>query len=152
MPRHYFENRGNVPAAVPPGDYILKLIAFEARLSQAGNDTYELKFEVQPSGVHVYDHWTFTAKAGWWIDVCMKALGIAPTVDEIEMEIDDAYMQGLVGVRGWATLAIDEYQGKKRNKLVAWITDKPIPAREATPTPASEGLPGEEMVEESIPF
>ena len=80
----------------------------------------ELKLKT-PEGSYLYDFLVFIASAFWKIDAFRAATGENVTPDEeVEITADD-----LVGRTGHARLALEEYNGKKRNKVAAWLTTNP---------------------------
>jgi hypothetical protein len=84
----------------------------------------ELKLRAEPGGVVFFDHLVFTESSFWKIDAFRAAVGEKVTPDqEVEMHADD-----LIGRKGRARLNVEEYNGRKRNKVVAWL----LPAPSAT--------------------
>ena len=57
------------------------------------------------------------------LDVVLKALKSQPKKGEV-VDVTEAWLkQNFVGKLGWATLYVDEYNGKKSSKITAWITN-----------------------------
>jgi hypothetical protein len=113
------------PDFVAAGDYTVEVIGAEESISQKShNEMIELKLKVEPSGAIVFDNLVFTANAFWKIDSFRAATGETVTPDEdVEIVADD-----LIGRKGRARLIVEEYNGKKRNKLAAWLLPQPAPA------------------------
>lgn len=94
----------------------------------------ELKLKVEPDGPVFYDHLVFTESSFWKIDVFRAAIGETVIAnEEIEIVADD-----LIGRQGRARLVVEEYNGRKRNKVAAWLV----------PAPANKG----KGVSENEPF
>ena len=113
------------PDFVEAGDYTVEVIGAEESISQKShNEMIELKLKVEPSGAILFDNLVFTANAFWKIDSFRAATGETVTPDEdVEIVADD-----LIGRKGRARLIVEEYNGKKRNKLAAWLLPQPTPA------------------------
>lgn len=105
------------PDYVEPGDYTVEVLNAEESVSKQGNELIELKLKVEPSGAILYDNLVFTANAFWKIDAFRASTGETVTPDEdVEIIADD-----LIGRTGRARLTVDEYNGRKRNKVAAWL-------------------------------
>lgn len=120
--------RSSEPTARPdyaePGEYTVEVVNAEETVSQKGSDMIELKLRVQPSGATFFDHLVFTETAFWKIDAFRAATGDDVTPDqEVEIHADD-----LIGRTGRARLVVEEFNGRKRNKVAAWLPPKPANA------------------------
>jgi hypothetical protein len=83
----------------------------------------ELKLKTL-EGSYLYDFLVFIPSAFWKIDAFRAATGENVTPDEdVEITADD-----LIGRTGTARLALEEYNGRKRNKVAAWLTGNTTPA------------------------
>ena len=113
------------PDYVEPGEYTAEVLNAEETVSQKGSDMIELKLRVQPSGATLFDHLVFMETAFWKIDAFRAATGenVAPD-QEVEIRADD-----LIGRTGRARLVVEEFNGRKRNKVAAWLA--PMPANAA---------------------
>ena len=111
------------PGHVPAGDYTVEVLEAEESVSKNGNDMIELKLRVQPEGPVLFDALVFTPKAFWKIDAFRAATG-----ETVAPEEDVVITPGrLVGRTGRARLGVEEYDQRKRNKVVAWLP--PLPDR-----------------------
>jgi len=109
------------PDFVEPGDYTVEVLNAEESVSKQGNELIELKLKVEPSGAILYDNLVFTANAFWKIDAFRASTGETVTPDEdVEIIADD-----LIGRTGRARLVVEEYNGRKRNKIAAWLMPEP---------------------------
>ena len=112
------------PDFVEPGEYTVEVVNAEETVSQKGSDMIELKLRVQPSGATMFDHLVFMETAFWKIDAFRAATGESVTPDEeVDINADD-----LIGRTGRARLVVEEFNGRKRNKVAAWLAPKPANA------------------------
>lgn len=110
------------PAFLPAGKYTATVMNSEEKTSKSGNEMIELRLEIsgddieEGKGPIVYDNLVFTENSAWRIDQFRSALG-EDIVEgaEVEVEPDD-----LLDARVSVTLSVDEYEGKKRNKVVQY--------------------------------
>ena len=112
------------PDFAPAGDYEIEVLNAEESVSKAGNDQIELKLKALPDGAVFFDHLVFTESSFWKIDAFRAAIGekVMPDQD-VEIHADD-----LIGRKGRARLTIEEYNGRKRNKIAAWLLPTPAAA------------------------
>lgn len=116
------------PDYVEPGEYLVEVINAEETTSQKGNEQIELKLKVTPEGAVLFDHLVFAEKCFWKIDAFRSATGENVTADQdVEIHADD-----LIGRTGRVKLAVEEFNGRKRNKVAAWLLPKPANAPLAT--------------------
>jgi hypothetical protein len=79
-------------------------------------------------GSLVYDFLVFTPSAFWKIDAFRIATGETLVPDEdVNLTAND-----LIGRTGRVRLVIEEFNGRQRNKLAAWLT-------RGIPTPQQKG-------------
>ena len=117
MPTYKSAEPTSRPDFVEPGDYTVEVLNATESISQKQNEMIELKLKVEPGGAILYDNLVFTENAFWKIDAFRAATGEKVTPDEeVDIIADD-----LIGRKGRARLAVEEYNGKKRNKVVAWL-------------------------------
>lgn len=132
------------PDCVPQGEYTLEVIDAQEALSQRDHEMIELKLKVEPSGAILFDHLVFTPNAFWKIDAFRAAIGQKVVPDEdVELIADD-----LIGHRGRARLVIEEYQGRKRNKVAAWL----LPAKPSAAPSNSNSTAKGGVADDDIPF
>ena len=155
MPQVTFKDRDNMQFHVPAGEYVLGVEKAEFELAKkSGNEQVKLTCRVlgvkdaagNPcEGPLVYDYLQFEEKMQWKFDVFLKAIKCVPQKGAV-LDVDDAFIQGhFVGALGWATLSVDEYQGRKNNKIVQWITNHKVDAyakySSEKPAPAAGAVP-----------
>ena len=149
MPSYNASTPTERPDFVDPGDYQVEVIDAIESVSKTGHEMIELKLKTLV-GSYLYDFLVFIPNAFWKIDSFRAATGEAVTPDEeTEIVADD-----LIGRTGTARLIIEEYKGKKRNKVAAWLAQKAgrMPAK-STPAAKSTAQPQPQSDEDdNIPF
>ena len=133
MPSYRSSEPTSRPDFVEPGEYTLEVLNAEEAVSQKGSDMIELKLRIQPSGAILFDHLVFMDTAFWKIDAFRAATGEHVGADqEVEIRADD-----LIGRTGRAKLIVEEFKGRKRNKVGAWLLPAPASAPLHTATPSA---------------
>lgn len=150
MPR-FNDSEAKTFTVAPEGDYILRVTGFERGISKggktAGADLYEAELSIErPEGGRVWEGLIDHDLTAWKIDCFVKCMGVVlPKGAGFEFNKTDADENGVafvdpIGLRGWGKLIVEEYNGKKRNKVAIFYTDRPklAPVR---PTPAPAEAP-----------
>lgn len=118
MPTYVSGYPNDRPEFLEPGDYEVEVIEAVETRSKAGNPMIELKLRT-PAGSHLYELLVFTPNAFWRIDAFRLSIGDKISPEEtVNVAADD-----LVGRKGLARLVVEEYNGRKRNKVVAWLEE-----------------------------
>jgi len=148
MPSYKFTNQDNkIFEPVTPGDYIVEVTKCEFGITKdRGDDKMDLTLRIEGKDTLLFETLTFTEKSAWKVDTFVKSCnllvdGHKPAPNQ-EIEFSENMV---VGLRGWATLFIDEYpagSGKKKNKVKLWITNKEKLAKnEFTSEPEEDDVP-----------
>ena len=147
MPSYTASTPSERPDHVEPGDHPVEVIDAVESFSRSGHEMIELKLRTS-AGSYLYDFLVFIPSAFWKIDSFRAATGEAVTPeDDVEIVADD-----LIGRTGTARLIVEEYNGKKRNKVAAWLASKAgrMPAM-PTAKPATQPQP-QSTEDDDIPF
>ena len=129
MPTYNASTPTERPDHVEPGDHPVEVIDAVESLSRSGHEMIELKLRTS-AGSYLYDFLVFIPSAFWKIDSFRAATGEAVTPEaDVEIVADD-----LIGRTGTARLIVEEYNGKKRNKVAAWIVGTAKPATQTRST------------------
>ncbi len=145
MPSYNASTPTERPDFVEPGDYQVEVTDAIETISKGGHEMIELKLKTS-AGSYLYDFLVFIPNAFWKIDSFRAATGEDVTPEEdVEITADD-----VIGRTGTARLVVEEYNGKKRNKVAAWLTAKPG----KTPAPKAAAKPATQATEQDddIPF
>ena len=138
MPSYNASTPTERPDHVEAGDYEVEVIDAIETVSKTGHEMIELKLRTS-AGSYLYDFLVFIPTAFWKIDAFRAATGemVSPEED-VEITGDD-----LIGRTGKARLSVEEYNGKKRNKVAAWLPAKPgeSTAPKSTSKPATQSQP-----------
>ena len=117
MPSYNANTPTERPDHVEPGDYEVEVVDAIETLSKSNHEMIELKLRTE-SGSYLYDFLVFIPSAFWKIDAFRAATGESVTPEQdVEIVADD-----LIGRTGKARLTVEEYNGRKRNKVAAWLT------------------------------
>ena len=148
MPSYTASTPTERPDFVDPGDYQVEVIDAIETVSKTGHEMIELKLKTS-AGSYLYDFLVFIPNAFWKIDSFRAATGEEVTPeDDVEITADD-----LIGRTGTTRLIVEEYNGKKRNKVAAWLTQRTGSKPAATPaaTPPTKPQPQSDE-DDNIPF
>jgi len=127
MASYVYGDRKAPELFVAESDYVFGVESAEIKLSKAGNEQIELKLRILldggKEGPLVYDYLGFDEKFAWKIDVFLKAIQKAPAKGA-QVEIDNAWLdQNVKTALGWARFTVDEFKGRKNNKVAHYITN-----------------------------
>jgi hypothetical protein len=120
MPSYNASTPTERPDHVEAGDHEVEVIDANETVSKTGHEMIELKLRTSAGSI-LYDFLVFIPNAFWKIDAFRAATGdLVITDDGVEVIADD-----LIGRTGTARLIVEEYGGRRRNKVASWITSKP---------------------------
>jgi hypothetical protein len=113
----------NTEFHVEPGDYHLRVVAAREDTSKAGNDMIEVKLKVihedGSDGPDLLDYLVFNQASFWKVDQFLKSCERHPGEGEhVELDPDE-----MIGWECEATLKVETYEGKKSNKVSAYLWD-----------------------------
>ena len=117
--KYVSQDAENLPRFVKPGDYNVTVVEATDTVSQSGHEMIKLRLEVDGHGVHFFDYLVAAESSFWKIDTFRKSIG-EKVVEGEEVEIIASRLEGR---RGRARLRVEEYEGKKNNKVELWLTD-----------------------------
>lgn len=109
---------------VEPGEYSLRVVEAKDKKSGAGNAMIELRLRVVmedgSDGPSLFDYLVFTPKAYFKIDAFQASCGRHPGEgQDSKLDADDC-----VGLECRARLKVEEYEGRKNNKVDAYIWEE----------------------------
>ena len=136
MPSYTASIPNERPDFVEPGDHEVEVVDAIETISKGGHEMIELKLKTS-AGSYLYDFLVFIPTAFWKIDAFRAATGEAVTPEQdVEIVADD-----LIGRTGKARLTVEEYNGKKRNKVAAWLVGPAKPVSKPQPARRSDNEP-----------
>lgn len=108
---------------VEPGDYKLRVIEASEETSKSGNEQIKLKLRViredGSEGPALFDYLVFAQSCFWKVDAFLKACGQHPGEGlPVDVQADE-----IIGWECEATLKVETYDGKKNNKVAAYLWD-----------------------------
>lgn len=136
MPSYTSSTPQERPDHVEPGDYEVEVIDAIETISKGGHEMIELKLKTSAGSI-LYDFLVFIPTAFWKIDAFRAATGEEVTPDQ-DVEITADHVIGRTGI---ARLTVEEYNGKKRNKVVAWIVGNAKPTTQPQPARRNDNEP-----------
>jgi hypothetical protein len=101
---------------LPEGDYRFTVEKAILKTSSNNNEMIELWLRLPQGGLAI-DNLVFTESSGWKIDQFRTSIGEVVLPDEeVEVKASD-----LIEAEGFAHIIVEEYQGKKRNKVGSYL-------------------------------
>lgn len=136
MPSYTSSTPQERPDHVEAGDYQVEVVDATETISKGGHEMIELKLKTS-AGSYLYDFLVFIPTAFWKIDAFRAATGeVVEPYEETEVTADH-----VIGRTGTARLTVEEYNGKKRNKVVAWIIGDAKPVTQPQPARRNDNEP-----------
>jgi hypothetical protein len=118
--KYQYLDRAPTNSLIPAGDYTMRIKGGEFMLSKAGNEMLVVELHNAEHDSTIWDNLVFTDKALWKIDQFLKSFGMQPDKGE-EFEFDAEFVNRLIGKSGLVKVRVDEWEGKKKNKVEAYI-------------------------------
>ena len=126
-----YNDSSGAPSLVEPGEHFVKATGYETGITDQGNHKITLSLQIK-DGPRTYDVLTFTPKAMWKMDLVLKAFSISKKEPlpprGTKLQVDEAFMNRYI-IEGYAKaqIIVDEWQGKKRNKVGTFIVPDELP-------------------------
>ena len=161
---------------LPVGDYQFEVTGMESGLQTgsgktAGSPYWEMKLSIIGKGATVFERLIDHPVCDFKIDTFLRSTGAAPPLGQAFEFMETAAAESgcawidPIGLRGWCHLIVDDYTPagekvpRKKNKVGAFLTDRPKIARAPKPEPepapaaAPEAAPGATAeTEDDMPF
>lgn len=118
-----YKNSESKREIIKPGEYEGEITSARLGISANGNDQIIVGIQPEDSNTSIRDHIVFSAKAKWKVKQFLDCFDLAPEGDEGDapMEIDDDFVNDLIGKGGMIRVGIESYNGIKRNRIVEYI-------------------------------
>jgi hypothetical protein len=108
---------------IKPGEYEGEITSARLGISAAGNDMIIIGVQPEGSSTSIRDHIVFSPKAKWKARQFFDCFGLAPEEgeDASQMEIDDDFVNDLIGKIGDIRVGVESYNGIKRSRIVEYL-------------------------------
>jgi hypothetical protein len=156
MPEYVTSTADSNNRVLAKGDYDFFVADAGEKRSTNGNPMIELQLVIKNGSKaigRVYDHLVFTDNATWKIDDFRRATGEKLTPGQkVNFEADDC-----ISRKGRCTLTVDNYQGRMKNKVEAYLDLEDASAEaskdsQQTPTASRIAGGGSTVDPDDIPF
>jgi hypothetical protein len=108
---------------IKPGEYEGEITSARLGISAAGNDMIIIGVQPEGSSTSNRDHIVISPKAKWKARQFFDCFGLAPEEgeDASQMEIDDDFVNDLIGKIGDIRVGVESYNGIKRSRIVEYL-------------------------------
>ena len=122
-PTFDYKNSESTREVIKPGEYEGEITSARLGISSNGNDMLVVGIQPEDSNTSIRDHIVFSAKAKWKVRQFLDCFDLAPEDDEdgSQMEVDDDFVNDLIGKVGTIRIGIESYNGIKRNRIVEYL-------------------------------
>lgn len=151
---HVYGEEDNSPDVIQPQVVAGTVVWADDKESLDGDDQTSLLWKFDGSGCKAFDNLTNSKSGGARIDTFCKATGIAPKKGE-DIEINK---ENIIGLRAFLDVGLvndKKVEGKKKNVIIKYITDRGVPPTLETSNTESapDALPmGDETPNKKSPF
>lgn len=118
-----YQNSESKRELIKPGEYEGEITSARLGLSANGNDMLVVGIQPDGSNTSIRDHIVFSAKAKWKVRQFFDCFDLAPEDNEdgSQMEIDDEFVNDLIGRSGTIRVGVESYNGIKRNRILEYL-------------------------------
>ena len=123
MPLVKYGESNNRRKILDPGEYEVTIDSADIRTSSNGNEMLVLNLKPTEEDVLIYDRIVFSPKTQWKVRQFLDCFDLGPDSDDenAEINIDDAFVDDLIGLSGTAQIRVGTYNGIKRNEVGAYL-------------------------------
>ena len=116
-----YKNSESKRELIRPGEYEGEITSARLGVSSSGSDMLTIEIQPEGSDTSIRDHIVFSQKAKWKARKFFDCFDLAPDEDDALMEIDDDFVNDLIGKVGTIRVGIELYNGIKRNRIVGYL-------------------------------
>ena len=116
-----YKNSESKRELIRPGEYEGEITSARLGVSSSGSDMLTIGIQPEGSDTSIRDHIVFSQKAKWKARKFFDCFDLAPDEDDALMEIDDDFVNDLIGKVGTIRVGIELYNGIKRNRVVGYL-------------------------------
>jgi hypothetical protein len=126
MPAHKFRNeKPKTYEILPDGEYLCEVVEADQAFSQGaatrGSEQIDIKLKSVEHGATFFETLIFHPNTDWKVDLFINCFNLAPAKIGEEVQLTP---EAIIGCKGWVKVFTDEYNGKKKNKVRTFLTDK----------------------------
>ena len=118
------EGNHRVRELLAPGNYELEIVDHEFGITQKGDDKLTLRLVNEEGDCYVWCHLMFTEKTSWKVKSLLRALNIGE--EGVEVDVNEDMCSRMKGTKVWANVNIDEYNGKRNNRITRFYAERPL--------------------------
>ena len=123
MPVFKYGEKNSRRKVLVPGEYEVNIDSADIRTSSNGNEMIVLNLKTAEEETLIYDRIVFSPKTHWKVRQFLDCFDLGPETDdeEAEINIDNDFINDLIGKTGYVQIGIETFNGIKRNKVVDYL-------------------------------
>ena len=106
-----------------PGEYEVIIDSADIKTSSNGNEMIVLNLKTSEEETIIYDRIVFSPQTHWKVRQFLDCFDLGPETEdeEAEINIDNDFINDLIGKIGDVQIDIETFNGIKRNKVVNYL-------------------------------
>ena len=106
-----------------PGEYEVIIDSADIKTSSNGNEMIVLNLKTSEEETIIYDRIVFSPQTHWKVRQFLDCFDLGPETEdeEAEINIDNDFINDLIGKIGDVQIDIETFNGIKRNKVVDYL-------------------------------
>ena len=119
----YGEGNNNRRKILDPGEYEVTIDSADIKTSSNGNEMLVMNLKPTEEETIIYDRIVFSPKTHWKVRQFLDCFDLGPETndEEAEINIDNDFINDLIGKTGFVQIGIETFNGIKRNKVVDYL-------------------------------
>ena len=123
MPVVRYGESNNRRRILEPGEYEVSIDSAEIRTSSNGNEMLAINMKVVNEDVLIHDRVVFANNTQWKVRQFLDCFNLGPESEDenAEINIDNEFVDDLIGLTGTVQIRVGTYNGIKRNEVAAYL-------------------------------